>query len=376
MSEKSKNYEEIEPVWSRYMHAKASALGIPLSGTFELTTRCNFDCKMCYVHDNSRPDALTAQEWLQMADEARNRGMLLVLLTGGEPLIRKDFKEIYAGMKQMGLLMQINTNAALMDDDMIDFLSKDPPLRINVTLYGGSDDTYRRLCGRPAFGKVVENLRKMKDAGLQVRVNASITPYNAEDVEEIFRICFDMDLAVKSTAYMFPPVRNNGEQFGDSTHRSSPEEAAAYQLKCREQYLGPEQLAAYCYGEMPMDLMDDCVDGQGEHVTCRAGSSAFWVTWDGRMLPCGMFSNEGYPIREMGFAKAWESVREFRNALRMPAACTDCPEKKRCTVCAASAFCETGDLTKRPSYICRMTHELHRLTADKYLQKEINHEDQ
>lgn len=376
MTKIGKNYEEVEPLWSRYIHQKAAKLGIPLSGNFELTTRCNFNCKMCYVHNNSQPDAMTAEEWLALARQARDQGMVFVLLTGGEPFIRKDFKKIYSGMKKLGLLIQINTNASLIDDDTIEFLRRDPPLRINVTLYGGNNDTYRRLCGQPAFDTVVQNLRKMKAAGLQVRANASFTPYNAADVEEVFRICFDMDMAVKGTSYMFPPIRLNGDRFGDETHRFSSEEAAAYLLKCREQYMKPEQLATYCEGEFPADLVEECMDGEGEHMRCRAGSSAFWVTWDGRLLPCGMFSMEGYSIKKMGFARAWQSVRDFCADLMMPAACTNCPEKKRCTVCAASAYCETGDLTKRPEYICRMTYELHRLTAEKYLQKEISHENQ
>ena len=364
---------DAEPLWGTYMNQKAAALGIPLTGNFELTTRCNFNCKMCYVHDNSQPDALTAADWLAVAKEACDAGMVFALLTGGEPMLRKDFPEIYRGIKKMGVLISINSNGASLTDELLELFRKDPPLRINVTLYGGSNSTYRRLCGVPAFDTVVSNIRKLRAAGIQVRVNASITPDNREDIAAIFRTGRELDVPVKATTYMFPPVRVNGGQFGDAPARFSWEDAARYMVTCREQYMTTEQLTALGEGELPPEP-DECVDGTGEHVKCRAGRSTFWVTWDGRMLPCGMFPVEGYSIREMGFTKAWERVKTYIGTLTLPASCTDCPDRKRCTVCAASALCETGSTDKRPAYICNMTREIHRYTREKYPKKETRHE--
>jgi radical SAM protein with 4Fe4S-binding SPASM domain len=364
---------DAEPLWSTYMNQKAAALGIPLTGNFELTTRCNFNCKMCYVHDNSQPDALTAEDWLRIAKEACDAGMVFALLTGGEPMLRKDFPEIYRGIKKMGVLISINSNGASLNDELFELLRKDPPLRINVTLYGGSNETYRRLCGVPAYDTVVSNIRKLRAAGIQVRVNASITPDNREDIAAIFQTCNELDVPVKATTYMFPPVRVNGGQFGDAPARFSWEDAARYMVTCREQYMTPEQLTALGEGELSPEP-DECVDGTGEHVKCRAGRSTFWVTWDGRMLPCGMFPVEGYSIPDMGFTAAWERVKAYVGGLTLPAACTDCPDRKRCSVCAASALCETGSTDQRPAYICNMTRAIHRYTREKYPKKESQHE--
>ena len=358
-----------EPLWSTYMHQKASALGLPFTGNFELTAKCNFNCRMCYVHDNTKPDALSAEDWLRIAEEARDAGMVFVLLTGGEPLMHKDFKEIYKGMKRLGLLISINTNGSMFTDEYMEFFRKDPPLRFNISLYGGSNETYKALCGRPAFDTVVHNIRKLKAAGIQVRINASITPYNKDDIQAIYQAGRELEVPVKGTTYMFPPVRVNGGQFGDAPHRFSPHDAARYMLQCREQYLTPDKLAALGQGALPPET-DDCVDGSGEHVKCRAGRSTFWITWDGRMLPCGMFPTEGYSIPEMGFTKAWESVRAYVASLTLPAACTGCPQRARCPVCAAAALCETGNTSTRPAYICEMTRELHHVTREKYCPEE------
>ena len=90
-------YRSTEPRLSAYLHARACAKGIPLAGNFELTPRCNFNCRMCYVHltpeeEQRRGTELTADEWLAIAEQARSQGMLFLLLTGGEPLVRTDFR--------------------------------------------------------------------------------------------------------------------------------------------------------------------------------------------------------------------------------------------------------------------------------------------
>ena len=205
-------FSSTEPRLSSYLHARACRSGTPLAGNFELTARCNFNCKMCYVHltaeeQQRRGRELTADEWLAIAQEARSRGMLFLLLTGGEPLIRKDFRYLLTELKKMGLLVSVNSNVSLIDRDWLDFFRHEPPFRFNITLYGGSNATYERLCGRAMFQEVVDNLRALKDAGIPVRLNVSVTPDNKDDVPEIFRLARELGLHAKASTYMYPPVR-------------------------------------------------------------------------------------------------------------------------------------------------------------------------
>ena len=99
-----------EPRLSTYLHARVCRTGTPLAGNFELTARCNFNCKMCYVHltaeeQQRRGRELTADQWLAIAEQARSRDMLFLLLTGGEPLIRTGFRYLLTELKKMGLLV-------------------------------------------------------------------------------------------------------------------------------------------------------------------------------------------------------------------------------------------------------------------------------
>ncbi|MBQ7850289.1 MAG: radical SAM protein, partial [Clostridia bacterium] len=179
-----------EPRIATYLHARGRQLGLPIAGNFELTARCNFNCPMCYVHLSDEQvkqqgGELTAQQWLQIAKEARDRGLVFALLTGGEPLVRRDFFEIYDGMKEMGILISINSNGSLIRGEILERFLADPPSRFNISLYGGSNETYQNMCGRSVYEQVKENIRALRKAGVDVSLNLSLTPYNRGDLQQI-----------------------------------------------------------------------------------------------------------------------------------------------------------------------------------------------
>ena len=108
----------IEPQMLKILHTKASAQGVPLSGTFELSPCCNMNCRMCYVR-KSREEVLMAGgersvvQWISLAEEAYRSGMLFLLLTGGEPFLYPDFRKLYEELSSMGIVLSINTNGTL-----------------------------------------------------------------------------------------------------------------------------------------------------------------------------------------------------------------------------------------------------------------------
>lgn len=350
-----------EPAISRYLHQKGSKLGIPISGNFELTARCNFNCKMCYVHlqkgvQELMKRELTADQWLSLASDARDRGMLFLLLTGGEPLLRKDFPDIYRELAKMGLVLSINTNASLYNDEISELFREHPPMRVNVTLYGGSEETYRNLCGNASFEKVYQNLKRMKEEQQKLRLNVSLTPDNVQDLEKIAEISKELGLQAKCSAYMYPPVRVTGET-GSNAGRFDAETAGRMMAKWSYLHDGEELFLQRAKGVPSFDEKELLYDPSSENcdgVLCRAGRSSFWMTWDGRMLPCGTMELEGEKSLELGFSEAWERLRQKTAKIRMPKECHTCLLKNHCGVCAANCKAETGEFSKRPEYLCEM----------------------
>ena len=355
----------VEPPVTEYFHAKAAALGIPLNGTFELTPCCNMACKMCYVRlTKAEQEAIaplrSAREWLELGLAAKNAGMIYLLLTGGEPFLRPDFREIFQGLHQMGFVLSINTNGTLIDEDTVRWLKQTAPTRVNITLYGSSDETYARLCGNPhGFSQAVKAIRLLKEAGITVRVNCSLTPQNAADAEGIFDFVKKEGLLAQATSYMFPPLRRDPSMVGCNT-RFSPEEAAYYSAKITSLMYGEEDFLNSLEKGLPPipGETGDCPEltCQGEGIRCRAGKCSFWVTWNGAMMPCGMLPVET-PVNvfEVGFSTAWQQTREAAAAIRLPAQCAGCAAKAHCKACAAMVYTESGNYHTVPQYRCEMT---------------------
>ena len=364
--------KQTEPQLARYLHAKGARLGLPIGGNFELTARCNFDCPMCYVHlkqedIDAQGRELTAEQWIDLARQARDAGMVFALLTGGEPFVRKDFFRIYREMKELGLLISINSNGSMLSGEILQRLIDDPPFRINISLYGGSNETYRNMCGIPVYDQVKENIRRLRQAGVEVSLNLSITPYNKEDLPQIYRDAVELDVNVRASSYMYPSVRVNGEQYGCG-NRLSCAESAKYSVAWDVLRFSEDEFAARAEALIRLEGIEQegCPLEEGDGVRCRAGSTAFWMTWDGRMMPCGMLTTPVvYPL-ETGFEAAWEQIREETAKIRTPAKCTSCGYKDICGACAAVYYTETGAFDAVPEYVCRRAEEIIKATREAY----------
>ena len=351
------NLQPKEAQLTHYLHQKARALRIPLNGTFELTPLCNMNCKMCYVRlDKQEQEAihplLSTKQWLQIAREAREQGLLYLLLTGGEPFLRTDFPILVRELHQMGLLISINTNATLIDETTVAWLKETPPVRLNVTLYGASDETYARLCGNPTgFQQVTRALRLLRDAGLSIKLNCSVTPANCDDLDAMFAFAETEGFPMQATSYMFPPLRRDGTKVGQN-FRFTPEEAAYYAAKIEALTYGRERFLSANIDEF--SIGSDCMDG-GE-ILCQAGRASFWLSWDGRLMPCGMLQSNGCPnVTEEGFSSAWATICRRTEEIRLPSACNGCEAQKTCMACAAMVYTESGCFHEVPAYRCAMT---------------------
>lgn len=354
------------------LFAKADKEFIPLSGAFELTSRCPLDCKMCYIHRKENDcDAMrrekSAEWWLGLAGQAQKAGMLMLLLTGGEPLLRKDFDEIYLGAKKLGLLVSVNTNGLLIDDARVEFFAANPPQKLNVSLYGASPETYGELCGNAnACEKVFSAVRKLKTAGIDVKLNFTVTQYNSRDAQKIYEFAKELAIPVQTVTYMFPPVR----VCGGKADRLPPEEAAAVHFECRMLERGAEKFRKHLEAKAKLIRNADESGGGGEAIPCRAGRSTFWVTWEGRLAPCGMMTEPALEIES--FEIAWAGITKARENIFLPVECRNCEMRSYCDMCAAVTFAETGSFGGVPEYVCKKTAHYKKL-CDEFINRHENY---
>ena len=345
---------------------KASRGRVPIMAAFELLPVCNLRCKMCYVRKSmaevNRCGGLKdAEWWLRIAREAADLGLCYPLLTGGEPFLHPDFFEILERMEAMGLQPSINSNGTLITRDVARWLGKHRPTRINITLYGASAETYQDLCGDgSAFDRVHEGVELLKEYGVPVKFNCSVTPQNVRDLDQIMAYARQQKCPLQAATYMFPPLRRDCTQVG-TNDRLSPEDAAAARVKL--DYLQGDP--GWFLGQVqryrqfvPLDRLPDLCHPVPGHMTCRAGLCSFWIDWQGQMTNCGMNGTAFVRIDERPFAEAWEELVRKTAEVTYLTDCSVCPNRRLCHPCVAMIACECGKQEGRPYYVCRMNEKL------------------
>lgn len=352
---------------------------VPVDGTFELTVRCNLHCKMCLFRHADRENRtlaeqeLTAGEWISLARQARDAGMLSLLVTGGEPLLRPDFREIWEGIYPLGFLTTLYTNATLVTPAVLDTLRKYPPHRIGVTVYGASADTYRAVCGDPnAFRQAIDGIRLLQTLPSILEFRTTIIRDNYRDadaIEALIRREFGEQYRLTQTRIVTKAVR--GACADVEACRLEPEDSVRLALRRSvnliKEYVGDS------YRESNLYLEYQPPDASRRQLTllgCHAGMSAFTISWDGRLLGCQMLGAFSTDARHAGFQKAWA---DFPMAVQLPPedpVCASCESRALCNCCYASRYAETGSLTGRPDYVCKDTALVRRLLR----QEEHEHE--
>lgn len=367
-----------QPQIKKMLMQKASVKRVPLSGTFEITPLCNMNCRMCYIRMsekemNERGTMLSAEEWIELGKECAKCGMLFLLITGGEPFARKDFRYIYEELTKLGLSISLNSNATLIDENIIKWLKSNPPARVNVTLYGGGNETYERLCGlKDGYDRAVKGIELLRSAGIMVCINASFTKYNVKDMERITAFANERGLRVRATSYMFPPVRNAKEGAADAEVRFTPEEAAKARADCAKLTMSETEYMHYLRLShagisAADDNNDECVRIEDAKMRCTAGKCSFWVTWDGRMTPCGMMNEPVAKCSARNFSEGWQSITAETDRICTPVECESCSSRSACVVCGAVCIAEgDGSSRRKPEYVCSMTSHYLEIIEQEY----------
>lgn len=304
----------------------------------------------------------TADEWISMGEEMERAGVLFLLLTGGEPLLFPDFRRLYLSLRERGIILTVNTNGTLIDADWAAFFGENKPRRINITLYGADDRAYEMLCHYPGgFEKTVQGIRLLKERGVDVKINGSVTKSNRNDMEKIYAIGRELGAPVHMDTYMLPGIHERKLPF-EAQSRLEPEEAAAAEMEMLRNEMNPEAFRMYVRQMLLQIKKEGNVYSEG--ITCMAGNCSFAVNWQGEMRPCVTLEEPSVPVFETGFESAWQQISEKVKAYRVNEKCRQCRLRPVCKTCVASARLETGEYDGLPEYLCRYAREYIRLLKD------------
>lgn len=351
---------------SALLSAKAYAKQIPLVGEFELTPRCNLSCQMCYICKSAgdkevRKRELSAKEWIVLGQEAVKAGTLFILLTGGEIFLREDFKEIYEEYARMGFSISLNTNGTLITPKIASWLGNIAPSQIDITLYGASRETYQKVCGSSeGFHAALEGIALLQDQGLNVRLRTTIIKSNIADYPKMVEIARGLHLELGIVNYISP--RRDDLLPAPQEIRLSPKDLASFEMKIMKAYdnLKKDSQSINLLDMEKNERLEELLKGiptAYDTFPCDAGKISYWITWDGRMIPCpNMNQPITYPFKE-GLVNAWNHLKHLCAGIPKSQECTDCAHKDQCCSCPANLYGETGYYDKPAQYLCELAKE-------------------
>lgn len=332
------------------LHQWAQNACMPLNGTFELTPFCNFSCVMCYVRltkeqAKQQGKMLTAAEWISIARQAKDMGMLNLCLTGGEPFTHPEFWEIYSHLNEMGFLITILSNGYLIDESVISkFKEYGAPYCIKLTLYGASDETYMRTCHcSDGFTRVSNAVKLLKEANIPLKMTSTIVKENMNDLQEIYRFANEQNIPMKHTISVVKSARGVSNSVEDS-RLVIQDFAEELTLDVLEQNKYPDLSSPFAW--------------------CASYKTSFWMTWQGHLQLCA-FMVKPFVRYSGDFQADWRELNEQLNVLCSPKECKDCKWHSFCQRCPGVLCAESGNPSKVDSDLCNSAKYLYELYMNK-----------
>lgn len=329
-------------VISAVMRKEAYKQGVPVHAMFELTPRCGFGCRMCYVHlaperiqNVGRGRELTAREWLNLGRQAGENGVFSLCITGGDPIMHPDFPAIWRGLAQMGFRLILQTNAAFLTEEHLELFAAYPPDTVKITIYGASDATYERLCRVPnGFTRAMAGTYALRALDLPIQMVTTFVKQNWADRDRIAELMTREQLPWYYSTACYASLR--GAQNEAASCALSESDIACVRK--------PE-------ADQPTQTAHNPERSPAEY--CRGYRTEFMISWDGYMRFCSFLDEPHISVLDAPLMQCWEELLDFWSSLRWPKACESCEAAERCRRCLGMLACASGGLGKVSPDFCR-----------------------
>lgn len=324
---------------------------VPVSGILELTTSCNLKCVHCYLGPQEEQRKKRSQEMStdrvnEVLDELAANGCLNLTITGGDPMVRKDFPEIYRHARELGLLVTVFCDGVLVTDKIIRLFQEIPPSKVDISVYGASPEVYERVTRIPgSFPKFLRGLDRLHEAGVPYSLKTVVMSINKHELPAMRQMAEERGVPFRVDSAIFPCLPDQDHEPLDL--RVESKEAVALELS------DPKQLQRWVdyterYG----------TPAPSDHLyTCGAGVTNFYVDPMGYASPCLMTTHYRYSLKDHGFESLWarELVQMRSKKPRDGYTCNSCEMQVACDGCPAFNYQENGAEDIKSEYVCETT---------------------
>lgn len=293
--------------------------------TLELSPKCNFHCIHCYLgrHRFDGEQELSTVQIKQIIDLLAEEGLFSVFLSGGEPLLRKDFVEIYKYVRKKGMLVDVFTNGYLINDKIVEAFETFPPMEIDISLYGASDEKYYEITRvKGAFTRIEKNIDLLLSKGITVSLKAPIIAPLKDEIEPMKNFAKSKGLPFRMSFDVVPDIDNN-----DIPLRIPPEEIPQLKKRYSEMYAVDKSIVKEC-------LTAHIVPNRKKY-NCSTGKCSGFIDYKGNFSPCIELRFKGKNIFENDFKKMWRECKAYEEIDEKGYACVNCTYMPVCSSCPA-----------------------------------------
>lgn len=330
---------------------------VPRLVAWEVTRRCNLSCRHCRAAADKGPypGELSTEKCFQVIDEIVAAGKPIVILTGGDPMLRENIYEIARYGTEKGLKMVMSPCGTLLDEANARRLKEAGIDRISLSIDGATavtHDDFRRVPG--AFDEVMRGIEAAKKAGIEFQINTTVTKVNLAELPDILRLAIEVG-AVAFHPFLLVPT-GRGKELADQ--ELSP-----------EQY---EETLNWVYdqrGRLPLNFKPTCAPHyyrilrQREHAAgnkvtvethgmdamskgCLGGQGFCFISYQGEVRICGFLDVKCGDLNEQSFGDVWLNspvFKQMRDLDGYHGRCGYCEYRRFCGGCRARAYEVTGD---------------------------------
>ncbi|MCU0242079.1 MAG: radical SAM protein, partial [Vicinamibacteria bacterium] len=273
---------------------------IPLNGSIAMTHRCHLRCVHCYLGEERyappQDGECDTAFWLDAIDQITAAGCLNLLITGGEPLVRRDFAQVYERAIRGGLLTSLFTNGTLIDPPLLDLLADLPPQMVEISLYGATAEVYERVTGAPgSYVQCMRGIDALVSRGIPSGLKAMILSENQAEIAAMRALALARGLPFRVDPAISP--RLSGER-APLAHRISADQAVA--LEMEDEGLRARTAAYYrkTRGQPSEERL----------FPCLAGVTGFHIHPTGTLYPCLVVTTHGFDLRHGSFREGWNGI--------------------------------------------------------------------
>lgn len=330
----------------------------PLNGFAELTYRCNLNCIHCYCKGSEDKDKeLTTKEWKKQLEEIRKEGCLWLTLTGGEPLLREDFLEIYSCAREKGFIIAIFTNGQEFRKEIIDYLVKFPPCIIELSLNGITQKTYESITQiEGSFLKIIETIHKLVDKKLPLMFKSNVLQQNKHEivkiknwVEKLLGKSSHKECYFRYDVMVYP--RLNGDT-RNCQHRVYFRDLVKI---CKK------DLEIWRYFQHKMNGKIFPFDKRKQFLyQCTSWRKRFYINPYGVLQFCQFSDKFRIDLKKTAFKEGFYSKfpQILNEKFKTDSKCKNCELKPICYRCPSIAYLETGNEESPVEYYCQMAKDI------------------